>query len=467
MVEYRHPVRGVRTQGWGANPNNGINGPGGHLGIDVACAVGVPIRACGDGIIEFSGWATDIPGGVSNPWAVIPSAAGGFVMINHGKGEPNSSYGHMLETYFNKGDFVKGGTIIGKADTTGLASGSHLHYAFMPDGYVLQAPYWGQANPDNWCKGYWDDAPVSGGGIVDTKVDNLFVTGKDGARRREAPDKNAPLIDEFLPNREIVIGGYVRAKEPPYPGATNIWLVGGLSGGYMWLGSFVNQNISAIPDLTPAITPPVKPAPTPVSPPKVVAPPYDFTLDFAEINGIKVEKKPANNTNVDTGNMPATVADIVKHWWNDPAVKPTMESVINTFTKEGAFVSAHWIIGEYRIVQMVAMKDRAYHAGPAGNGFYGFEIDPRVTEKNADGTYTDAAKRIQANVKALHRAVELKKGHTLKAHLHNEFMNTQCSKIDLASVEPNRQAAPPVVVPGAELTGFLNELDTLVSKYRP
>ena len=467
MVEYRYPVKGVRTQGFRDNPNNGPNGAGGHLGIDIACAEGTPVRACGDGTILFSNWASNLPGGVSNPWAFVPSAAGGLVLMDHGPGEPASSYGHMMETYFNEGDFVKGGTIIGLADTTGLATGSHVHFDFLAPVYHMVPPMWGRVNPDDYCHGYWDDVTAQGGGlIVDNIVDNLFVTGGDGVRRRTAPDKNAPLMDEFLPDRELVIGGYVHGVAP-YPDTTDIWLVGGISGGYMWLGSFHNQDISAIPDITPAITPPTTPPGVPDTPPVVVAPPYDFVLDFTEVNGITVEKIPAHNTNVDTGNMPARVDEIVDHWWNDPSVKPQFDNVTVEFTREATYKSPHWMVSEYRIAQMVSMVDRAYHAGPEGNNRYGFEIDPKVVEKNPDGTYTAAALRVQENVRALHRAIELKKGYELRARLHNEFMNTRCAAIDLLTVEPDREDVVIVIPPATnELDDFLGKFEEFIRDYR-
>jgi hypothetical protein len=456
----------VRTQNFRDNPNNGVNGPGGHLGIDIACPEGTPVRACGDGTILFSDWASNIPGGVANEWAFIPSAAGGLVLIDHGPGEPASSYGHMMETYFNPGDFVKGGTIIGLADTTGLATGSHLHFDFLAPVYHMVAPMWGRVNPDDYCRGYWDDLDYASGDIIsDPIVDHKFVTGSDGVRRRQAPDKNAPLIDEFLPNREITVGGYVRTGVAPYPGTTDIWLVGGLTGGYMWLGSFINQDISAIPDLTPAITPPPTPPGVPDTPPVVVAPPYDFTVDIPVINGITVEKIAANGKNVEVGNMPASVMEIIKHWWNDIPNRPQMDNVAREFQGE-TFKSAHLLIVEYRIIQMVALKDRAYHAGPEGNNRWGFEIDPYVTEM-VDGQYTERALRIQANVKAAHRALELHAGRELRARLHNEFMNTRCAEIDLLTVEPDRTepVPPPTPEPG-ELDEFLDAFETFIRDYR-
>ena len=44
-----------------------------------------------------------------------------------------------------------------------------------------------------------------------------------------------------------------------------------------------------------------------------------------------------------------------------------------------------------RIAQIVSLKDRAYHAGAEGNSKVGIEVDPRITEKGADGQPTNVA----------------------------------------------------------------------------
>lgn len=290
---------------------------------------------------------------------------------------------------------------------------------------------------------------------------NVRTTNEYGVNRRKAPDKNGEFIDKFGPELDITIGGYVHATSPYGDDATNpfarVWFVGGISGGYMHSSGFTNPNPEGLQQLPWNIgTPVVSPSnPEPAVP---VVPAYDFQLDFNIVNGITVEKLPANNTNVDTGNISANVKAVVDHWWNKLEVNPTIEGTIGEFIKEGTYKSPHWIVGETRIIQTVAMKDRAYHAGPKGNDKYGIEVDPHVTEKNADGSYTDKAKRIQANVKALHLAIEGKQG-VCTYHLHKEFMATECSGIDLATVTPDRSAPAPIPEPiASEIDAFFEWL---------
>ena len=57
-MSYCRPfVRGVswRSQNYGENPNNGTNGPGGHSGNGEAAAIGTPVHAAGDGVVEYAG----------------------------------------------------------------------------------------------------------------------------------------------------------------------------------------------------------------------------------------------------------------------------------------------------------------------------------------------------------------------------------------------------------------------------
>src|SRR5215217_661545 len=127
--EYIWPLEGYpMTQRFGDNPSNGINPSGGHTGYDFGCPVGTELRAPGDGTVVFEGWATGIPGGVSNQWLIAPNAAGITVIIDHGPGEPLSIIGHNMSTLINTGDWVRKGQVIATSDTTGLATGPHVHF---------------------------------------------------------------------------------------------------------------------------------------------------------------------------------------------------------------------------------------------------------------------------------------------------------------------------------------------------
>lgn len=188
---------------------------------------------------------------------------------------------------------------------------------------------------------------------------NVRTTGPDGVNRRKGPDKNAELINAFGPGLDITLGGYVIATDP-YGQGNRIWFVGGISGGYMHSSGFTNTSVEGLPQLA---------APTdvsPVSPPKV----YDFTPDLDW-----VEKVPALLSNLEVGRAPLKSNPTVIHQMGTPGVD-TIGSTINEFQREGAFKSIHFAVSGKRCVQMVSLKDRAYHAGSVGNDYVGIETDP-------------------------------------------------------------------------------------------
>ncbi len=87
-----------------------------HYGVDFAAPAGTPIRATGDGRVNFVGQQ----GGYGN-----------VVSITHNH-SITTVYAHMRKfapkTY--KGKRVKKGDIIGYVGSTGLATGPHLHYEY-------------------------------------------------------------------------------------------------------------------------------------------------------------------------------------------------------------------------------------------------------------------------------------------------------------------------------------------------
>ena len=91
-----------------------------HRGVDYAAPTGTPIKAAGDGRIQFSGWQNGF---------------GNVVFIEH----PNNIvtvYAHQsrLNKRFKKGSRVNQGDIIGYVGSTGWATGPHLHYEFRVNG---------------------------------------------------------------------------------------------------------------------------------------------------------------------------------------------------------------------------------------------------------------------------------------------------------------------------------------------
>ena len=91
-----------------------------HKGTDFAAATGTPIRAAGDGVIDFAG----VQGGYGN-----------VVVIKHWANY-STAYAHMsrFANGMKKGAKVSQGDVIGYVGTTGWSTGAHLHYEFRVAG---------------------------------------------------------------------------------------------------------------------------------------------------------------------------------------------------------------------------------------------------------------------------------------------------------------------------------------------
>lgn len=94
-----------------------------HKGIDMAAPTGTPIRAAGDGVVDFAG--------VSNGY-------GNMVVLKHWSNY-STAYGHMsrFASGMRKGQKVHQGDVIGYVGTTGWATGPHLHYEFRVGGNAI------------------------------------------------------------------------------------------------------------------------------------------------------------------------------------------------------------------------------------------------------------------------------------------------------------------------------------------
>jgi murein DD-endopeptidase MepM/ murein hydrolase activator NlpD len=91
-----------------------------HTGVDWAAPTGTPIYAAGNGVVEKVGWE---------------SGYGKFVLIRHNNGY-ESAYGHMsaFARATEEGKRVRQGQVIGFVGSTGLSTGSHVHYEIRVNG---------------------------------------------------------------------------------------------------------------------------------------------------------------------------------------------------------------------------------------------------------------------------------------------------------------------------------------------
>ncbi len=94
-----------------------------HNGVDYAAPSGTPIRAVGDGIVEFAGQQ---------------NGYGNIVQIKHGN-DRATVYAHLSRIDVSLGQKVDQGQNIGTVGATGWATGPHLHFEFKVAG-VHQDP---------------------------------------------------------------------------------------------------------------------------------------------------------------------------------------------------------------------------------------------------------------------------------------------------------------------------------------
>lgn len=109
-----------------------------HSGLDASTAAGVGnganVIAAGDGVVIASGW--NVRGG----W-------GNSIIIDHGSGLW-TGYAHMQSgsPFFDVGDSVDQGDVLGLVGTTGSSTGAHLHFTTWVNGATV--------NPRNFMAAY-------------------------------------------------------------------------------------------------------------------------------------------------------------------------------------------------------------------------------------------------------------------------------------------------------------------------
>lgn len=126
-----YPYEGPKSSDYGyrRNPFGGVSSEF-HAGVDFKGAVGDPIYATGDGIVN----RCDFYGGYGNA-----------VVIDHRSGY-QSLFGHLSRVNVTQGQQVKAGDIIGFLGSTGRSTGPHLHYEIRKNGEDI--------NPEPFLKVY-------------------------------------------------------------------------------------------------------------------------------------------------------------------------------------------------------------------------------------------------------------------------------------------------------------------------
>lgn len=111
----RKPVaEGIMRSGFGLRRHPILGYVKMHTGVDWAAPSGTPIYAAGNGVVEKEGWE---------------SGYGKFILVRHHNGY-ETAYGHMsaYARGVHEGEHVRQGQVIGFVGSTGLSTGSHLHF---------------------------------------------------------------------------------------------------------------------------------------------------------------------------------------------------------------------------------------------------------------------------------------------------------------------------------------------------
>jgi murein DD-endopeptidase MepM/ murein hydrolase activator NlpD len=111
------------TSGFSMRLNPVLNSWKQHKGVDYGAPEGTPIRAVGDGVVEFAGWQ---------------NGYGNVVEIDHGNGR-STLYAHMSRIDVRRGAHIEQGQHVGAVGMTGWATGPHLHFEVRVGG-VQQDP---------------------------------------------------------------------------------------------------------------------------------------------------------------------------------------------------------------------------------------------------------------------------------------------------------------------------------------
>ena len=113
-------IAGVMRSGFGLRRHPILGYTKMHTGVDWASPSGTPIYAAGNGTVEKAGWE---------------SGYGKYIRVRHTNGY-ETAYGHMsaYAKGIEEGKRVRQGQVIGFVGSTGLSTGSHVHYEILVNG---------------------------------------------------------------------------------------------------------------------------------------------------------------------------------------------------------------------------------------------------------------------------------------------------------------------------------------------
>ncbi|MDR2110588.1 MAG: M23 family metallopeptidase [Spirochaetaceae bacterium] len=115
------PVRGYITSPYGYRISPFTGARQFHSGIDIGAPHGTPVKAAMSGRVSAAGY---------------DNTFGNYVVITHHSGY-RTLYGHMSVIRVKAGAYAGAGERIGDVGSTGLSTGSHLHFTVYKNGMTI------------------------------------------------------------------------------------------------------------------------------------------------------------------------------------------------------------------------------------------------------------------------------------------------------------------------------------------
>jgi hypothetical protein len=92
-----------------------------HDGVDIAMAVGTPLKAVMDGVVSYAGSGSG------------SRSRGLYITIEHENGY-RTLYAHLSKFFVKKGDAVSKGQLVALSGNSGFSTGPHLHFSLYKNG---------------------------------------------------------------------------------------------------------------------------------------------------------------------------------------------------------------------------------------------------------------------------------------------------------------------------------------------
>jgi murein DD-endopeptidase MepM/ murein hydrolase activator NlpD len=116
--QFRRPVSGRITSGYGYRNHPILKRRKLHAGIDFGAPTGTPVYASSSGVVVSAGYQRGY---------------GNTIVISHGSGL-STLYGHLSRIRVSSGQKVGSGDLIGNVGSTGMSTGPHLHFEIRVNG---------------------------------------------------------------------------------------------------------------------------------------------------------------------------------------------------------------------------------------------------------------------------------------------------------------------------------------------